>query len=255
MSTLSDGEERLLFTEVVDQEFAAPKLKLAQNVDQTPGFPGYYPTNYVRRKVYNRCPAQEYIALLADQPWVNMFQHRVRTLFLVPAGNRVIFDIASQVWNFMFEMQRAYWESFHWLPIKQEPTSMSIYNLRGLRRSSLLTRFNSMVNKFRRRYKEEYNAIHGQFWLEPGFWHPCAHPCFWIPPSQEHLSEDDRLPLRHLVRDIDRLEPVRVGFATDTAGMPSWYQHLDKGTKTAVELTLRRHSTGDYRCPVTIDDG
>jgi hypothetical protein len=102
----------------------SPKKK--NHVKQNPGFPDYAPIKGETCHLARRWKAveQQYLELLAERPWVKMFNQRVKVLYFhdrskLTSKQKALLDEYLQ---FVRDNAQAYYEVLHWITMKTKPT-------------------------------------------------------------------------------------------------------------------------------------
>ncbi|KAJ0391429.1 hypothetical protein ATCC90586_012052 [Pythium insidiosum] len=176
---------------------------------QTPYFPNYEPVRQRTASIIERYGPQlkNMTDLLATNPWDAMWAGRTRHLFLFDPTK---LDDAQVQWlfqvlTFMFQYRRHIWQRLHWFPLSRQPqlgaVSTAMYAARMTADRELTTAFAALCAV------APPGVGTSLFWCEPAFWCLPAKQCSWVvdDPSTRFATQ---------LRELDLLEPVRVGWAS-----------------------------------------
>ncbi|KAJ0398349.1 hypothetical protein ATCC90586_006772 [Pythium insidiosum] len=145
--------------------------------------------------------------LLATRPWDAMWTGRTRHVFLFDPTQ---LDDAQVAWmedvlKFIYQYRRHIWQRNHWFPLSRQPQSgapmTTMYTARMSADRELTAAFAALCAA------APPGVSTSLFWCEPAFWCLPVKQCSWV-------VGDLSTPLANQLRELDLLEPVRVGWAS-----------------------------------------
>ncbi|GLD98052.1 hypothetical protein PINS_up006749 [Pythium insidiosum] len=176
-----------------------------------------------------------YTNFLARAPWDQMWECRVRRLYLLdpnllPASARGWLNIYN---HFMYTHRQALWERYHWLPAPRHDRPPPGWG-------TLLTRRNDL-EKYLQVAWRALEVLRPPSWptgftalldQEPAFWSLAPHHCSWI-PDPAVVQVDGAEGLAAELARADQEEPLRIQYGGNASRL---IESLDERTQFGFQL-------------------
>ncbi|EGZ07015.1 hypothetical protein PHYSODRAFT_341175 [Phytophthora sojae] len=195
---------------------------------QTPGFPNYAPQQPETKYLARRWPAveDEYAALVEKEPWLEMFNNRVKVLYfhrreqLPPAVIRIL----DQHVGYMNDRLPAFWYILHWFMMKTKPEDdekcddLTIYERAQDLYRKRQALHDGVARTFEARIKRLIKAGMPKTMVwEPGFWlYPCKICCLYLVDESTKKVDGTRYTLADQIAMAELEDPGRTQWTTCT---------------------------------------
>jgi hypothetical protein len=179
----------------------------------------------------------DYFAFLETRPWDEMFQQRVRILYVMDPTtlNHECQRWLRRYFQFMFHQRQAFWEHYHWLHTGTKTSRQAVewrvlIERRGFLAKHLLRAWSILLHLRPRSFPRDYVEL---LISEPAFWYRPPLHCTWV-PSMTKLRADPPTTLAAQVAELDHEEPIRVQYA-------GYESRVVESLKARAQVAMRYH--------------
>ncbi|EGZ15086.1 hypothetical protein PHYSODRAFT_333356 [Phytophthora sojae] len=195
---------------------------------QTPGFPNYAPHQPETKFLARRWPSveDEYAALVAKEPWLEMFNKRVKVLYFHRRGHLSlpVIHILDQHVEYMKDHLPAFWHILYWFMMKTKPEDdekcddLTIYERAQDLHRKRQAFHDGVARTFEAGIKRLIKAGMPKTMVwEPGFWlYPCKICYMYLVDESTKKVDGTRYTLADQIARAELEDPGRTQWSTCT---------------------------------------